>query len=267
MAESAGARSQLTGVVGAVTIAVLLIAAPTLLVDLPVAVLASIVVAAALRLVDIRSLVLLYRARRSEVVLSAIAFLGVAIGGAIVGVVLAVVVSLLNFVRKAWRPHTAELVRVDGLKGYHDADRHPEGRRIPGLLLFRFDAPLFFANADEFRRRVIALSRRAEPPIRRVVVTAEPITDVDATSALMLAELDAELRTMGIRLAFAELKGHVRDGLAPFGLVDGIGPHLFHRTVGEAVKSYLAEEAVDWVDWEDRAPTGAPAPHGPTLHP
>jgi MFS superfamily sulfate permease-like transporter len=169
------------------------------------------------------------------------------------GIALAVGLSLLNFVRKSWRPHTTELVRVDGLKGYHDADRHPEGRRVPGLLLYRFDGPLFFANAEEFRTDVMHRVNRAAEPVRRVIVSASPITDVDATGAEALDELLDDLERQGVEIGFAELKGNVRDRLVPYGIVDRVGPDRFYRTVGQAVKSYVADTGTHWVDWDDEA--------------
>ncbi len=252
VAESAGARTQLTGLFAAGMLAVLLVAAPGLFRNLPSTALAAVVIAAAVRIVEVGPIVRLARARRSEFVLAAVAFLAVVLTGPITGVGIAIGVSLLNFIRKAWRPHSTELVRVDGLKGYHDAERHPEGRRVPGLLLFRFDAPLFFANAGEFAEQIRTRIARAVVPVRWVVVTAEPITDIDATAAATLESLHRDLAADGIVLAFAELKGHVREQLDRFGLVRRVGPERFYRTVGEAVHAFVAAEGVDWVDWEDR---------------
>ena len=252
VAEAAGAKTQVTGVVAAGVITIMLIALPGLLRNLPIAILAAIVIAAALKFVEIAGVMRLFRERRSEFWLSILAFAGVAFLGVIRGVGLAVALSLLNFVRLSWRPYSTQLVRVAGLKGYHDVDRHPEGQRVPGLLLFRFDAPLFFANAEEMRSRVHRAVNEAGRPVRWVVITAEPITDIDATGASVLTTLIDELEAEDITLAFSELKGVVRDRLAKYGLVDRIGPDHFYRTIGEAVKAYVAAEGVRWVDWEDR---------------
>jgi high affinity sulfate transporter 1 len=251
VAEASGARTQLTGVVGAAGVIVLLLWLPWLFKDLPNAALAAIVISSALRLLNARSFLRLARTRPSELVIGLLAFLGVAVLGVLPGLALAVVVSLLMFIRRAWLPHSTTLVRVDGVQGYHDRQRHPEGRLVPGLALFRFDAPLFFANAEVFLERVMQVTDEREP-LRWVVVTAEPITDIDATAADMLAELHRDLAARGIVLAFAELKGVVRDQLERFGLVDVIGRDRFYRTVGEAVKVYVAENDVPWTDWEDR---------------
>ena len=166
VAEAAGAQTQLTSVVGAIAIGVMLVAAPGLLADLPTATLAAVVIAAALSLVDVGSMVRLWRLGSSEFWLALASFLGVALVGVIEGVFLAVALSLGAFIRRAWWPHDAVLGRADGVKGYHDMTYYPEARQVPGLLLYRFDAPLFFANADVFRERVrdrIARGRDADP--------------------------------------------------------------------------------------------------------
>jgi high affinity sulfate transporter 1 len=253
VAIAAGARTQLTPLVGAVTIALLLVVAPGALRNLPQPILAAVVITAAMGLVDPVAVRHLYQVRRSEFVLWLAAFVGVALLGVLVGIIAAIVLSLGDFIRRAWRPHDAVLGREDELKGYHDLDRHPDGRQVPGLLLYRFDAPLFFANAGVFRRRVRGLLAAARPPARWVVVAAEPITDVDTTAAAVLGELLAELRQQGVTLAFAELKGPVKDRLRRYGLYDQIGPDRFYPTVGTAVDGYLEATGVEWVDWEERS--------------
>ena len=194
VAVSAGARSQLTPLVGAVAIALLLVLAPGLLRDLPLPMLAAVVITAAIGLIEAAEARRLYRVRRSEFVLWLAAFGGVALLGVLVGIFVAILLSLGDFVRRAWRPHDAVLGREDDLKGYHDIDRHPTARLIPGLLLYRFDAPLFSANAGYFRRRVRRLVDDAANPVRWVVVAAEPITDIDTTAADTLRDLLDELR-------------------------------------------------------------------------
>lgn len=257
VAESAGARTQLTGVVAAGVVAVLLVVAPGALRDLPTATLAAVVIAAVVELLEVRGVVRLARTRRSEFVFSMVALVGVVVLGVLWGVGLAVGISLLALIQKAWRPYSATLVRVDGVKGYHDADRHPEGRRIPGLVLYRFDAPLFFANAELFRTEILDEMQRAAAldgePVRWVVVTAEPVTDVDATADQMLVELCRELAGNGVVLAFAELKGVVRDRLERSGTLDRIGRNRFFPTIGQAVRDYVGSTDADWVDWEDDA--------------
>jgi MFS superfamily sulfate permease-like transporter len=170
----------------------------------------------------------------------------------LVGILVAILLSLGDFVRRAWRPHDAVLGREDELKGYHDLERHPNARQVPGLLLYRFDAPLFFANADYFRRRISDLVARTTPPIRWVVVAAEPITDVDTTAADTLLELLGELQHQEVALAFAEMKGPVKDRLRRYGLYAQIGSEHFFPTIGTAVDGYLRATGLEWVDWEER---------------
>jgi len=252
VAIAAGARTQLTPLVGAATIALLLVVAPGALRNLPQPILGAVVITAAIGLVDPAAVRFLYQVRRSEFVLWLAAFVGVALLGVLLGILAAIVLSLGNFIRRAWRPHDAVLGREDELKGYHDLERHPAGRQVPGLLLYRFDAPLFFANAGEFRRRLRGLLATTTPRVRWVVVAAEPITDVDTSAAATLGELLAELRQQGVTLAFAELKGPVKDRLRRYGLYDQVGDERFFPTVGTAVDGYLRTTGVDWVDWEER---------------
>ncbi|MEZ5236017.1 MAG: SulP family inorganic anion transporter [Acidimicrobiales bacterium] len=249
VAEAAGSRSQLTGLFAAGLVVVVLLAAPELLRNVPTSALAAVVIMAAAGLADVRSWRRWAAARPEELLLSIGAFAAIEVLGAIGGIALAIGLSLLAFMRRAWRPHSAVLVRVDGLKGYHEAERHPEGRAVPGLVLYRFDAPLFFANAGFF---VADLLTRLQPDTRQVTVTAEPITDIDATAAESLQVLLDELARRHVVLTFAELKGHVRDQLDAYGLVERIGRDRFARTVGEAVKRYVRTHDVGWQDWEDR---------------
>jgi MFS superfamily sulfate permease-like transporter len=190
--------------------------------------------------------------RRSEFGLAMTAFAGVAALGVLWGVGIAIALSLLNFIRRAWRPHDALLGRVDNLKGYHDTERHPDANLIPGLALYRFDAPLFFANADTFRQRVRALAESGD--LRWIVVAAEPMTDIDTTAGEALLALTAELEGRGVELAFAELKDPARDRLRRYGIEEAIGSDRFFPTIGVAVASYLRESGVRWVDWEERQP-------------
>ena len=211
MAESAGAKTQLTGVVGALCIALLLVFAPTLLQNLPNAALGAVVISACISLVDVKSVVRLYHLRRGEFWLSIACFLGVALIGVIQGIFIAIALALLGFIWRAWRPYDAVLGRVDGLKGYHDVTRYPEARRVPGLVLFRWDAPLFFANAEVFREHVLQAIADAPTPTKWVVVAAEPVTDIDITAAEALSALDDDLAKFGIELCFAEMKDPVKD--------------------------------------------------------
>ena len=196
VAEAAGAKTQLTGVVGALVVALLLVAAPMLFQYLPYAALAAVVIAAAIGLFEFADLGRIYRIQQWEFWLSILCTVGVAVFGAIPGIGLAIVLAIIEFLWDGWRPHWAVLGKPDGVDGYHDITRYPDAPRIPGLVLFRWDAPLFFANAELFNQRVRDAIAASPTPVRRVVVAAEPITSVDVTSADAVAELaTAEART------------------------------------------------------------------------
>jgi len=251
VAEMAGAKTQLTGVVGAAAIALLLLQAPGLLAALPHAALAAVVISACLALVEVRELRRLYLVRRDEFAMSLACFLGVALVGIVEGIFIAVAVALAAFIWRAWRPYDAVLGRVDGLKGYHDLVRHPEGKRIPGLVLFRWDAPLFFANAQIFHDHLLAAVATAPTRTRWVVVAAASVTDVDITAADVLSDVDQDLQKEGIELCFADMKGPVKDRLKRYGLFATLGKENFFPTLGQAVDRYLEIHAVEWVDWDE----------------
>jgi MFS superfamily sulfate permease-like transporter len=233
-------------------IALLLLFAPALLQNLPDTALAAVVIASAIGLFEIFDLRRLYRIQRWEFWLSLACFLGVAILGPIPGILLAIIIALLEFVWDGWRPHYAVLGRAEGVKGYHDITRYPDALRIPGLVLFRWDAPLFFANAEQFRMHVIDAVNASPTPVRWFVVAAEPVTSIDVTSADMLIELDDELAKAGIELVFAEMKDPVKDKLKRFGLFTHLEERLIFPTIGSAVDAYVKMSGVDWVDWEER---------------
>jgi high affinity sulfate transporter 1 len=253
VAEAAGARTQLTGVVGAFAIALLLVFAPQLLQDLPHPALAAVVIAAAIGLVEVSDLRRIYRIQRWEFWLSMTCFAGVAVFGAIPGITIAIVIAVIEFLWDGWRPHSAVLGRVERVKGYHDITRYPEARLIPGLVLFRWDAPLFFANAELFHNRVLDAVASSPTPVRWIVIAAEPVTSVDVTAADAIAELDDNLHQANIELCFAEMKDPIKDKLKRFELFTRFGEQTFFATLGEAVNAYLTSHPVDWVDWEDRA--------------
>jgi len=248
VAEAAGARTQLTGVVGALAVALLLLLAPSLLKDLPTTALAAVVIASAIGLIEVADLKRIYRIQQWEFWLSMVCFVGVAVFGAIPGIGLAVVLAIIEFLWDGWRPHSAIMGRADGVKGYHDITRYPAARRIPGLVLFRWDAPLFFANAEFFKQRVLDAVAESPTPVRWFVVAAEPVTSVDVTAADELSELDDALGAMGIELRFAELKDPVKDKLKRFGLFARFGDEDFFPTIEEAVSRYLRSHDVDWKD-------------------
>jgi high affinity sulfate transporter 1 len=242
VAEAAGARTQLTGVVGALCVALLLLVAPNLLQNLPSAALAAVVIASAIGLFEVTDLMRIIRIQPWEFWLSIVCFLGVAVLGAIPGIGLAVAIAIIEFLWDGWRPHSAVLGRPKDVEGYHDVTRYPDAKQIPGLVLFRWDAPLFFANAELFKDRVLAVAR-SHDEVRWFVVAAEPVTSVDVTAADVLAELDETLRAKGIELRFAELKDPVKDKLKRFGLFAKLGEESFFPTIEAAVRSYGQKHA------------------------
>jgi len=246
VAEAAGAKTQLTGVVGAVAVTLLLVLAPDLLQHLPNSALAAVVIASAIGLFEFSDLRRIYRIQRWEFWLSMTCFAGVAMFGVIPGIGFAIIVAVIEFLWDGWRPHHAVLGRADGIRGYHDIQRYPEARLIPGLVLFRWDAPLFFANAELFHESVLEAVAQSPTPVRRIIVSAEPVTSIDVTSADVLAELARSLRESGIELQFAEMKDPVKDKLKRFELLERLEATSFYPTLGAAVDAYLDEYAVDW---------------------
>jgi high affinity sulfate transporter 1 len=245
VAEAAGARTQLTGIVGALAIALLLLVAPNLLRNLPTPTLAAVVIASAIGLFEVPDLKRIYRIQRWEFWLSIACFAGVAVFGAIPGIGLAIVIAVIEFLWDGWRPYSAILGRPTGVEGYHDITRYPQVNRIPGLVLFRWDAPLFFANSELFRERILAAAAESPTQVQCLVVAAAPVTSVDVTAADMLVELDHVLHEYGIELRFAELKDPVKDKLKRFGLFAQFGETRFFPTIDAAVSRYLATHEID----------------------
>ncbi|MFC7620741.1 SulP family inorganic anion transporter [Microlunatus sp. GCM10028923] len=235
VAEAAGSRTQLTGVVGALLIVAFMMLAPGVTAFLPEAALGAIVVTAAARLIDVRGFVRLVRMNRLDALLSVAAFLGVLVVGVLQGIAVTIALSLLAFVNQSWRPYRAELGRVAGLRGYHDLSRYPEGERLPGIVIVRFDAPLFFANGGIFDDFVRSRVTAAGPGVHTVILAAEPITGIDTTAVEQLVELDKYLASQGIRLVLAEMKDPVVDTLRSYGVTDRFTPDRFAPTVGTAV--------------------------------
>jgi high affinity sulfate transporter 1 len=255
VAERAGAKTQLTGIVGAGVIAAMLVFLPGLFQYLPQPTLAAVVIVASLSLADIAGTRRLWTQRRAEFWLSMAGFAGVAIFGVLPGIAIAVVLSILGVFRRAWEPYRTTLGKVRGMRGYHDLRMYPEAEVPPGLVIYRFDGPLIFANARTFRDEVRVLARR-DPPPRWILVAAEPMTDVDTTAADMLEELDAELEAAGIELVFAEMKDAVRQKIKGYGLEWQRDRKAFYPTVGSAVHAFGAHDLVDAEDIPSAPPGG-----------
>jgi MFS superfamily sulfate permease-like transporter len=246
----------LTSVVGAVAVALLLLLAPNLLQYLPNTALAAVVIAAAIGLIEIADLRRIYRIQRWEFWLSIGCCIGVVVLGAIPGIGLAILLAVIEFLWDGWRPDSAVLGRVKGINGYHDISRYPDARLVPGLVLFRWAAPLFFANAEWFHERALDAVAASPTPVRWLVITAEPVTSVDVTAADIVAKLDETLRAAGIKLCFAEMKDPVQDKLKRFGLFSRLGAEVFFPTIGEAVNTYLRtypDVAVAWKKSDSKA--------------
>lgn len=245
VAERSGAKTQLTGVVGAVLIVLMIILVPGLFRNLPQPALAAVVITASLSLADIPGTVRLWHQRKVEFLLSIAAFLGVTLLGVLPGIAIAVGLSILNVFRRAWRPYETELGRVDTLEGYHDIHSHPDARLMPGMVIYRFDAPLFFANANTFSREVRRLAA-ADPRPRWILIAAEPMTDIDTTASDVLEDLDEELNRDGISLVFAELKDPVRRKIERYGITRTIDVRHFYPTIDTAVAAFRAMTHADW---------------------
>lgn len=239
VAERAGAKTQLTGLVGAALIAVMLLFLPGLLAWLPNPTLAAVVIVASVSLADIPGTVKLYKQRPTEFALSMAAFLGVALLGVLPGIAVAVVLSILTVFRRVWNPYRTILGDVPGVPGFHDIRMYPDAEQLPGLVMFRFDGPLFFANASTFRNEVRHLAN-ADPRPRWIVIAAEPITDIDTTASDMLEELYGELEAKGVQLVFAELKDVVRLKIQRYDDEWFTDRASFYPTTKSAVKAYRA---------------------------
>ena len=238
VAEQSGAHTQLAGVVGALAVLVFVLVAPGLTAYLPDATLAAVVIVAACALIDVGGMVRMWRMSTVEFGLAVAAFLGVALVGVLQGILVAIGLSFAAVIAQVWQPHRTELVETGEPTGFHDIERHPDGHRIPGLVLVRFDAPLFFANGEIFDEYVRSVVAKAPDPVDWVVIAAEPITGLDTTAVDELVDLDTVLEGKGIRLAFAEMKGPIKDRLIRFGVGDRFDSTHFYPTVEAAVNAF-----------------------------
>ncbi|HEY4754396.1 MAG TPA: SulP family inorganic anion transporter, partial [Candidatus Limnocylindrales bacterium] len=256
VAEQAGAKTQLTGLVGAAVIAVMLVFLPGLMQWLPQPTLGAVVIVASLSLADLRGTARLWRQRRSEFALSIAAFLGVALLGVLPGIAIAVILSILAVFRQAWDPYRTVLGDVPGVPGYHDIRMYPNAEEVPGLVIFRFGGPLIFANAGTFRDEIRELARR-DPKPKWILVASEAIVQIDITAADILEELEDELEAAGIQLVFAELKDAVRQEIRSYGMHWLADRDAFYPTVNAGVRAYRAAFGI-------QKPTDDPTPEEPT---
>ena len=216
VAEQSGSKSQVTGLVGAGVVALMLLLFPTLLQNLPQPALAAVVIVAAISLFDGPILRTYYRMRRSAFVIAVVTSLGVILFGVLEGILIAVVLSILLFFKRSWWPEGEELGQVSDLDGWHSIRRFPEAEQMDEVVVYRWDAPLFFANAGIFRQEILTLVNSRDA--RWVILNCEAITDIDVTAADMLEQLDQQLNSRGINIVFVEMHGNVQDVLDRYGL-------------------------------------------------
>jgi MFS superfamily sulfate permease-like transporter len=240
VAESSGARTQVTGVIGAALVIVMLLFLPGLLAALPQTALAAVVIMAAVSLADVAVLRRFARVRRSALALSLIATFGVVFFGVLQGILIAAVLSILLFFRRSWWPPGVELGYVHDLKGWHSVERYPDAERTEGILIYRWEAPLFFANAGVFRQQVRKLARERSP--RWIVLQCEAMTDIDVTAADMLRGLDHELNQKGIHLAFVELRDRLQDRVRTYGLLEELDHEHFFAKMKPALRDIAAHD-------------------------
>ena len=233
VAEQSGAKSQLTGLVGAGVVVLLIVLFPALVRNLPNTALAAVVIAAAFSLVRVRPLRTYVHVRRTALVLSLVATLGVVLLGVLPGILVAVALSILLFFRRNWWPHGEVLGRVPELEGWHGVERFPDAEQEAGIVVFRWEAPLFFANSGLFREAVRRLARRERP--RWIILQCEAVTDIDVTAADMLERLDIELNANGVHLAFVELRDRLRQQVVAYGLDQTLDRDRFYRSMDEAL--------------------------------
>ena len=239
--EQAGAKTQLASVVGAGIVAVLLLFFNSLLADLPQSALAAVLIGAALSLLDLSVLARYWRVRKSALVLSVIASLGVVILGVLQGIVIAVALAIALYFRRGWQPHGAVLGRVDAIGGWHNVERYPDAHEIPGIVVFRWEAPLFFANCSLFRsqlRRVVSAH-----PVSWVVIQCEAMTDIDVSAAQMLEQLDQELNARDVHIAFVEMRARLQSLVQRYGLFETLDRDRFYPTLESGLAAIEEEES------------------------
>jgi MFS superfamily sulfate permease-like transporter len=240
VAEQSGAKSQLTGLVGALMVALLLLFFSTLVTDLPQTALAAVVIVAAVSLADLGTLRRYLQVRRSALALSLVATFGVVLFGVIEGIGIAVIMSILLFFRRNWWPHGEVLGLVEGREGWHSVRREATAEQQTDILVYRWEAPLFFANAGIFRQQIRDQVGSRRP--RWVVLQCEAITDIDVTAAEMLEQLDTELNAEGVHLAFVELRNRLHDLVYRYGLFATLDRDHFYDSIDEALAEIHAED-------------------------
>jgi high affinity sulfate transporter 1 len=252
--DSLGSRSQLYSLVALATVLLTMVFLRPVLAAFPIAALGAIVVYAATRLVDVAEFRRIARFRRSELFLALTTILAVLALGVLYGVLVAIGLSILDLLRRVARPHDGILGFAPGVAGMHDIDDYPDARAVQGLVVYRYDSPLFFANVEDFKRRALASLDQADTPTEWFLLNAEANVQVDITAIDALEELRQELDRRGIVFAMARVKQDLQDDLRPSGFVDRVGEDRVFMTLPTAVLAY-----VRW--YEDKhgaTPSGAP---------
>lgn len=254
LGDAMGSRSQLHSLVAlAAIVAVLLVAGPVLG-SFPLAALGGVIIYAATRLIDVAEIRRIARFRRSELVLTFATAAAVVGLGVLAGIALAITLSILNLIRRIAHPHDGVLGYVPGLAGMHDVDDYPTASQVPGLVVYRFDAPLVFANARDFSRRALAAVEHTSQPVEWFVLNAEANVEVDLTAVDTLVELRRKLQERGVVFAMARVKQDLRDDLVKAGFVGDSDTELIFATLPTAVAAYAR-----WYEGRHgRRPTGLP---------
>lgn len=242
LGDAVGSKTQLYSLVAAAAVVVTLVAFGDVLADFPIAALGALVVYAAWRLIELSEFRRLGRFRRSELLLALATSAAVLVLGVRDGILAAVALSLIDLLRRVARPHDAVLGFVPGLAGMHDVDDYPEAHGLPGLLVYRYDSPLFFANAEDFHRRLFEAFHGADPQPRWVVLNVEAVVEIDTTAADVLTRLHTELTALDVVLGLARVKQNLRRDLDAAGLTARIGEaHLF-PTLPTAVAAFRTQD-------------------------
>lgn len=239
---ASGGSSQLTSVVAAACVALVLVAAAPLLEAFPLAALGGLVVYAGARLVDVKEIRRIAAFRPSEAAIMVASFVGVVVFDLLVGIGVAVALSVADLFRRIARAHDAVQGQVAGLAGLHDIDDYPEATTVPGLVVYRYDAPLCFANAEDFRSRVFAAVAEETAPVEWVVLNMEANVEIDLTATDMLEELRSELESKGIVLAFARVKQDLAVYLERTGLTARVGRDRIFPTLPTALDGFRSRQ-------------------------
>jgi sulfate permease, SulP family len=258
--DALGSRTQLYSLVALAAVLVTMFFLSPVLAAFPMAALGGVVVYAAIRLVDVAELRRIARYRRSELVLALTTTAAVLVVGVLPGIAVAIGLSILDLLRKVARPHDGILGYVRDVPGMHDVDDYPEAQQVPGLVVYRYDSPIFFANADDFASRALAAVDEADTPVEWFLLNAEANVEVDLTGVDALDEVRRTLADRGVVFAMARVKQDLRDLLAPSGFIDRVGEDRIFMTLPTAVSAYAEE----YLDRHGERPPGVHIPRPPS---